>query len=674
MERVRKLYTAEEQELILRAALCSQHLHTGQTRASGEPYFIHPLQVAEILMDMQMDGTTLAAAFLHDTLEDTVLTRNELKNKFGKDVEALVFGVTKIDMANSKNKNAAETETIRKMLFAMITDIRVILIKLADKLHNMRTLQFKTPDRQKAIAQDTLDIFAPLAARLGISWMKDELEDLSLKFLQPEVYRQIKDYLAQKRGERSEYLQRVAKAITEASTSEGVEIDVDTRAKHFYSIYQKMKERNKKLEEIYDFLGIRILCKTMHECYILLGVVHRLWMPIEGRFKDYIAMPKSNRYQSLHTTVMCYDGKLTEIQIRTKAMNETAENGVAAHWLYKQQISGQGTDTADLAIISKLKDLNAAGIASGDFLDEIKRELLRDSIYVFTPQGDVIQLTKGSSPIDFAYHIHTEIGNHAAAAKADGVIIPLKSELKNTQVVEIITNPQARPHVDWLRHVKTGRTRHKIRAWLNRHDESLFIDRDIVARKPKEIQPFNPNNRKPHPRLDGQVSDHAPLSSEELKGKRLPIRVGDERNMMIRFASCCNPVAGDDIIGYVSRGRGIIIHRRDCRNIRGIPDLAERNIEVEWESVSPRISRIINVTTHKTADLFGDIESVIKRHKGHLVSGKLEENHAGQIEGRFTLDLPRREDFRKVIKDLRQIRTIIAIQETADLSFLSDQS
>ena len=625
------------------------------------------------MLEMQMDATTLAAALLHDTMEDTILSREELKSRFGAEVEALVFGVTKIDIANSANKSTAETETIRKMLFAMITDIRVILIKLADKLHNMRTLQFKAAERQKSIAQDTLDIFAPLAARLGMSGIKDELEDLSLKFLQADVYQQIKAYVSQKKDERGLYLKKVSEAIIQIARTENINIEVESRAKHFYSIYQKMKERNKKLEEIYDFLGITVLCDSMHECYILLGLVHRLWMPIEGRFKDYIAMPKANRYQSLHTTVMCYDGKLIEIQIRTRQMDETAEFGVAAHWLYKQHtIGGPRPENGELAIINKLKDLNAESIATGDFLDEIKRELLRDSIYVFTPQGDVIQMTKGSTAIDFAYHIHTEIGNHASAAKADGVIIPLKAPLKNTQVIEIITNPHARPHVDWLRYVKTGKTRHKIRAWLNKHDESLFIDRNIVARKPKELPPAHPAILSPRP--SGETESPAPgqTSRGDLSQKRLPIKVGEERNMMIHFANCCTPVTGDDIVGYVSRGRGIIIHRQDCHNMLHIPDLAERSIEVEWESVSPRIKRVISLDAHKSSDLFGEIESTIKRHRGQLVSGKLEDNHSGYLEGRFILDLPRREDFKKVLRDLKQIRAIIRLADISDTAQESD--
>jgi len=331
-QQVKKQLSSKEVELIEKAAACAAELHKDQKRASGEPYFIHPLEVASILLTMQLDGTTIAAAFLHDTLEDTSLSRQDLRERFGKEVEALVNGVTKIEAVKSPNKNAAEAETIRKMLFAMVKDIRVILIKLADRLHNMRTLQYKTVQRQKAIAQDTLDIYAPLAAQLGISWMKDELEDLSLKFLQPEVYQQIKLYLSQKKDQRSQYLERVAKDIEDLARKENIKVQVNTRAKHFYSIYKKMKERDKNLDEIFDFLGIRILCETVSDCYVLLGLVHSLWKPIDGRFKDYIAMPKSNRYQSLHTTVMCYDGKLTEIQIRTIQMEETAAYGVAAHW------------------------------------------------------------------------------------------------------------------------------------------------------------------------------------------------------------------------------------------------------------------------------------------------------------------------------------------------------
>ncbi|WP_455382531.1 RelA/SpoT family protein, partial [Salinispira pacifica] len=361
-------YTELEREQIIAACNRAQTLHKDQLRDSGEPYFIHPLQVAEILVDVRMDARTVVAALLHDVLEDTLITRQDLRREYGREVESLVNGVTKINIVKAKNKNVQEAETIRKMLFAMVKDIRVILIKLADKLHNMRTLQFKAEPRRKAIAQECLDIYAPLAGRLGISGLKDELEDLSLKHLNHEAYDQIKAFVAQKRGERADYLERVEKAIYEAAASESIDVKVETRAKHFYSIYQKMKRRSKAIDEIYDLLGIRVMCNTQTECYTLLGLVHQLWMPIEGRFKDYIAMPKANKYQSLHTTVMCYGGKLIEIQIRTYDMHHIAEYGIAAHWLYKKQLSADGVKPEDLAIINRVKSLNGFRITSNEFL------------------------------------------------------------------------------------------------------------------------------------------------------------------------------------------------------------------------------------------------------------------------------------------------------------------
>jgi len=659
MTKIEPVYGQDDCSFIRRAAEIAEKLHEGQSRASGEPYLIHPLQVAEILVDLSMDAVCIAAALLHDTLEDTILSREQLRNDFGADVEALVFGVTKIEIVNEKRKSSAEAETIRKMLFAMVKDVRVILIKLADKLHNMRTLQFKSPDRQKVIAQDTLDIFAPLAARLGMSWMKDELEDLSLKFLQPEVYQDIKSFVSQKKAERSDYLLRVRQAILDAAVFENLQIDVQSRAKHFWSIYEKMKSRNKKLEEIYDLLGIRILCQHVYECYVILGLVHRLWMPIEGRFKDYIAMPKSNKYQSLHTTVMCYGGKLLEIQIRTFHMDETAHYGVAAHWVYKQKGGQDKPDLAEIELISRLKDMNTSGLASTDFLEDIKRELLKDSIYVFTPKGDVIQLPAGSTAIDFAYHIHTEVGNHAVGAKADGAIIPLRTALKNTQVIEIITSPHGRPHIDWLRTVRTSKTKHKIRSWLNHHDSSIIVDRNIVARKPAENPPATSATPK-NAALSKETGMALPISGKE---SQAGIRVDGESNMMIRFATCCQPKTGDDIIGYVSRGRGIIVHRRDCRNFMAIPGLEERMIEVEWESVSPHIQVQLYIRFRRDINVFSELERDLRKHMGHLVEGKTENDHTGAIEGRFTVDLKRKADYKKFIKDLRDLDGILELRE-----------
>lgn len=648
------LYSEEDRKQIIAAGKLSKHLHEGQYRESGAPYFTHPLQVAEILVDLRLDPTAVQAALLHDVLEDTGRTRQELRRQFGRDVELLVNGVTKIASVKAKNKNIQEVETIRKMLFAMVKDIRVILIKLADKLHNMRTLEHKSdPSRRKEIAQECLDIYAPLAGRLGISWIKDELEDLSLKQLNPRSYEHIKAFVAQKKGQRADYLSRVENDITDAAKESGMDVEVETRAKHFYSIYQKMKRRNKSLDEIYDLLGIRILCRNDAECYSMLGIVHRLWPPIEGRFKDYIAMPKANKYQSLHTTVLCYGGKMIEIQIRSHLMHRTAEYGIAAHWLYKAASGSERHAHSDLQIIHRVKDLNGQRITSSEFLDEIKRELLKDTIYVFTPKGDAIQLPRGATAIDFAYHIHTEVGNHTSGAKADGSIIPLKTELKNTQVIEIMTSPQAHPHLSWLRYVKTGRARSKIRHWLNRHDESLIIDSSVVARK----QADHPH----HSALPKKEEHKSP--KRFVDRQKVGVRIGNERNVMISFAQCCSPSTGDDIIGYISRGRGIIVHRRDCKNLRYISDLDERTIEVEWETVSPRATRRFKVTAHRTSDLFSEIEGAVRKVNGHLIEGKIEENLSGNLEASFTLELDRREDVKKLMKRIRTVPSVMNIQD-----------
>ena len=660
LEKIVTHLTEEEQKLVVRAAKLSKKLHEGQLRESGDPYFVHPLQVAEILAEMRLDAATICGALLHDVLEDTTLTRQDLRRDFGKEVELLVNGVTKIALVKSKNKNVQESATIRKMLFAMVKDIRVILIKLADKLHNMRTLGHKKEDRQRSIAQETLDIYAPLAGRLGISWMKDELEDLSLKHLNYEMYQQIRRYVADKKGERAAYLQRVKEAIYQAAEEEDLSVVVETRAKHFYSIYQKMKRFGKSLDEIYDLLGIRILCDGENECYNVLGLVHRLWPPMEGRFKDYIAMPKANQYQSLHTTVLSFDGKTLEIQIRTKRMHQTAEYGVAAHWIYKRGSNRDQVKRDDLAIISRVKDLNGARITSSEFLEEIKREILKDSIYVFTPKGDAIELPKGATAIDFAYHIHTEVGNHTSGAKADGSIVPLKEPLKNTQVVEVMTNPNAHPHLNWLRYARTSRARQKIRHWLNKHDENLIINRSIVARRKPEAP------KEPPPT---QVKEKEPADTGKLMDEhKVAVRVGDERNMMIRFAKCCTPSTGDDIIGYISRGRGIIIHRRDCPNLKFIDDLKERKIEVEWETVSPKTTKRFRVTAQKTNDLFSEIEGAVRKYQGHLIEGRIDENDQGKLEGFFTMELERQADVKRVMKSIRAIPHVTNLSETVGRS------
>jgi guanosine-3',5'-bis(diphosphate) 3'-pyrophosphohydrolase len=658
-------YPPEEKAKILEAAEWSRSLHGDQKRASGDPFIVHPLNVASILVDLRMDSQAVIAALLHDVLEDTNVSRPALRKQIGREVESLVQGVTKISILRGKSRSVQHAETIRKMLFAMVKDIRVILIKLADKLHNMRTLGYLPEEDRRRIAQETLDIYAPLAGRLGISRIKDELEDLALKHLHPQIYDHIRQFVSEKKGERAGHLQKVSEAITKDAEAAGIKVVIESRAKHFYSVYQKMRRRNKPLEEIFDLLGLRILCETANQCYELLGLVHKLWMPIEGRFKDYIAMPKSNRYQSLHTTVMGYDGKVIEIQIRTHEMHRTAENGIAAHWLYKGGIPKGAVTPQDISLIAKLKEWQSAGSPSGDFLEEIKREILGDSIYVFTPKGDAIELPLGSTAIDFAYRIHTDIGDHCMGAKADGAIIPLKEPLKNTQVVEILTSMTARPHLDWLRHVKTSRARSKIRHWLVQNEPELIFDRNIVAKKKTPaIHPTLGRGSTPplvYQRKKGAEEEGEP-ETRIRDPEKVAIRIGEERNMMIRIAQCCNPSTGDAIVGYVSRGRGITVHGIECPNLASIKDFSERHIEVEWETVSPKSTRRFIVTAHLTTNLFSEIEGALKKFGGHLIEGKLEESDREMLRGSFTVELDNREDFGKVMKSLRTIPSVMTIQ------------
>ncbi|MBA7522228.1 GTP pyrophosphokinase [subsurface metagenome] len=644
------VFPEEERYKIMSAARYAAALHHKQKRASGEPYIIHPVCVAEILVESRMDYQSVIAGLLHDILEDTEISKDELRREFGSEVEALVRGVTKISLIRGMSKSVQQAESIRKMLLAMVRDIRVIMIKLADKVHNMRTLEYLDEVRRKRIASECLDIYAPLAARLGMSRIKEELEDLSLKYLKPGTYIQIKDFIARRTEDRLKTGSGLDEDLIKEAGKAKIEIKIETRAKHVFSVYRKMKKRGKSLDEIYDLFGMRILCKSPGACYEILGLVHKLRKPIEGRFKDYIAMPKSNRYQSLHTTVMGDAGNIIEIQIRTYKMHQLTEYGIASHWLYKQGYAGELPNAEELGIMNMVRSWDRQKGATTEFLEEIKREVLKDSLYVFTPKGDIFELPKGSTPIDFAYRIHTEVGNHCLAAKADGVIIPLRQELKNTQVVEIVTSIKARPHLNWLRFVRTSRAGSKIRHWLNQHDPSIFIDRNIVAKKKAEHRLPVPKKKKEA--AEKQVRDDS----------KVGIRIGDERNMMIRIARCCQPSTGDSIIGYISRGRGIIVHKEDCHNLKGIKEFAERSIEVEWETVSPKATRRFQLTAHLSSNLFSEIEGAIRKFNGHLIEGKLEGNDPETLEGFFMVEIDNREDFGRVIKNIRTIPSIIRIE------------
>ncbi len=668
---------AADIERVKAAAAWAAELHEGSARASGEAAVTHPLRVALILAEMGLDTDSVLTGALHHALEEGRATREAIAERAGEQVAALVDEVTRIATLKAKNKTIQAAEKIRKMLFAMTKDIRVIIVKLADKLDSMRTLKWLPEDDRKRIATECLDIFAPLADRLGISWLKDEFEDLALKELNREAFDQIKLLVAEKKNERETFLSRVEREIREAAAKEGITVEIASRAKHFYSIYQKMRKRAKGSEELFDLLGVRLICSTESECYALLGIVHGLWKPIEGRFKDYVAMPKANGYRSLHTTVMCYDGRLLEAQIRTAEMHRVAEFGVASHWLYKKGTAAEVVKPEDLGIVNRLKDWSAMLENGAEFLDEIKRELLRDSIFVFTPKGDVFELPAGATPLDFAYLVHTDIGNRCLAAKADGAIVPLSAELKNTQVVEIVTSATARPNVNWLKAVKTAGARSKIRQWLVANDQALVIERNVVARKkaeePHAAHPAHHGDRKKETAEAKPVEAKAPEAKAapleirrhepgtELAGDKSGVYIEGGKGLVIRFAGCCRPVAGDAIVGYVSRGRGIIVHRRDCPNLPNIAEFRERAIDVSWESRRGDCTRRFRIEANRTFDLFSEIEGAVKKMGGVLTEGKLDDSGA-RVIGYFTLEMAKPEDARRVERNIRAIPSILKVQ------------
>ena len=673
LNKIKKGYSQEDFDKIRRAAEYANQMHAEQKRKSGEPYIIHPLAVAETLaLQLNMDADTVCAGLLHDVIEDTSATAENVEKAFGKNVCELVQGVTKIAAIKSQSRSVAEAETIRKMFIAMSKNMPVIIIKLADKLHNMRTLEFMDPVRAKEIASACLDIYAPLADRLGISWMKAELEDLSLKALKPDTYQYIQDYLASKRGEFSKYLDTIKRKIANACIENGIKnIKISSREKHTYSIYMKMKKRRKELDEIFDILGVRVICNTVTECYTLVGIIHHLWPPMEGRFKDYIAMPKANNYQSLHTTIMGMNGVILEVQIRTYEMDKIAEYGVASHWVYKAESGSEASsqswvnmDSQQLSrIASKLKSWNTEIEQSESFMDEIKGELLKDTIYVFTPKGQAVELPIGSTALDFAYMIHTEVGNHTVSAKANGNIIPLGQPLQNTQVIEIVTQKNARPRITWLKYAHTTSARRKIRSWLNKYDENLLIDKNIIAKK-KEIEAaIAEEDAEAQKKEQQQLPQDIPSADivRQYKGQSSnTITVGKNRNMMIHIAQCCNPAPGDKIVGYVSRGRGIIVHRTDCPNLSHMNEIEQRKIEVEWE-MTESITRKFVVTSKRTQDLFSEIEAAIRNQHGHLVSGSLIDDEMGNLVGTFSMECDDEDAYKKVMKSIRNVPNVIKI-------------
>ena len=543
-------------------------------RKCGKPYYLHPFRLAQ----KNLGADTIISCLFHNILEVDPGCLGEIEEKFGKDVSVICYGTAKITSLNINSTSIHNADSIRKMLFAMVDDIRVILVKLADRLDRMRNLRSVSPQAQKLIAKEVLDIWCPLASRLGMSEVKSEMEDLSLKYSNPAVFQQIKSIVSQKKQERAEYLENSVRKISDAAKEIGIDVQISSRAKHFYSIYQKMRKRNKEPGELYDLLALRIICNTNTECYTLIGIVHGLWKPLEGRFKDYIAMPKANGYQSLHTTVMC-EGKPLEIQIRTKEMHDIAEHGVASHWLYKKGTNKDLVKAQDLSIINKLRALRDEDLSDENFFSELKNEILGDSIFVFTPKGDVKELPSSSNAIDFAYSIHTGIGEKIVGAKADGKIIALTAPLKNTQIIEIITNPNAHPTQSQLLAVKTSKAHQRIHAWLSENDPT-FIDRDAEQKKEAANAALARQRELKRPSDKKRKSAEKKDPDSRYSGK---IRVENDSNFVVTVARCCCPVPGDPIVGYISSKRGITVHRADCLTYLRIPLIENRSVNVEWD-------------------------------------------------------------------------------------------
>ncbi len=655
---------------ILKALEFAESAHQGQSRASGDPYFDHPLAVAGILADLRMDVPTLIAALLHDVVEDTNFTLQDVEERFGSEVAQLVDGVTKLDRLEVRTREEEQAENLRKMFLAMAKDIRVILIKLADRLHNMRTLKHLTADRVQRIARETMEIYAPMAHRLGIFRIKWELEDLAFQHLQPEAYQQMKERVARKRQEREQVVDEVISDLTTRLESMGVVAEVSGRAKHLFSIYQKMVSQGKDFGQIYDLVAVRILVESVKDCYAVLGLVHSLWKPIPGRFKDYIAMPKSNLYQSLHTTVISPLGDPLEVQIRTFEMHHTAEYGIAAHWRYKEGGKPDRDFEQKLSWLRQLLEWQRDMRDASEFMETLRIDLFSDEVFVFTPKGDVLDLPAGATPIDFAYRIHTDIGNHCVGAKVNGRIVPLASALESGDIVEVLVNRKSPgPSADWLSVVRTSQAKNRIRQWLRRErrHEHLVRGQELLD---KELR--RASLTLPHERLldivkklgygnieelainisDGATNPvHAvgrikeelsrqmgtpvnPTSLEETKGVRAPggrkppaggseILVRGQGKMLTRLARCCQPVPGDPIIGFLTRGRGVSVHRIGCPNERDLSREPERLVEVSWDATEAELAPHpveLAVYAWDRAGLLADVANVVA--DSNIISAK----------------------------------------------------
>lgn len=712
LEKIKKYNPTGDFSLIEKTYNFAVNAHQGQKRVSGEDYIIHPTAVAEILADLNMDNTTIAAGMLHDVVEDTKYSYSDIKEIFGEEIAMLVDGVTKLGKLEYRTKEEQQAENLRKMFIAMAKDIRVILIKLADRLHNLRTLKYMSPDKQFEKATETLEIYAPIAHRLGISKIKWEMEDLSLRYIDPEKYFVLVDKVAKKRQEREEYINYVINTLNEKNKEMGIEAQIEGRPKNFYSIYKKMYHQNKTFEQIFDLTAVRVIVDTVKDCYGVLGIVHTLWKPIPGRFKDYIAMPKPNMYQSLHTTVIGPDGEPFEVQIRTWEMHRTSEFGIAAHWKYKEGRTSQNEFDEKLKWLRQMLEWQNEVRDTKEFMETLKIDLVIDEVYVFTPKGDVIDLPVDSTPIDFAYKIHSAVGNKCVGAKINGKIVPLDYTLQNGDIVEIITSANSNgPSRDWLKIVKSSQAKNKIRQWFkkDKKEENIQKGKEQLEKEIKRLG-YTPSqvlknewleqtykkfglhslddlyasigyggltlnqvtmklkeeirkNQKAEIKDEDQIEKQIAKSmSQKARRTDKGIKVKDIENALIRFSKCCNPVPGDEIIGYITKGRGVSIHRTDCPNAKDLLNEPERLIDVEW-NIQSQVSynADLQIRANDRQGLLAEVTSIINESKINIVSfySRTSKDKVANIN--FILEINDIEQLNKLIRKFRRVEGVLDV-------------